>query len=105
VVVEVFLNNKYFYCGSAVSLFFGGGMQGGDVSDKDFYNVNIRKMILWKGGFGCASVFTKISYWRLSRIANGWLKPSEDETSSIKSFLNASESEIDRVVNAFRYGR
>ena len=44
--------------------------------------------IMGLGGFGVAHQRTGISYARLSRIINGWIKPSEDELRRIQEFIN-----------------
>lgn len=61
-----------------------------------------KRSILYKGGFGAASIYTGIGYTRVSRIINGWIIPSTEEVAAIEAFINASDSEINKKIAIFR---
>lgn len=60
-----------------------------EFEDRELRN-RLRLQIMGLGGVSAASKKTAISYWRLSRILNGWVIPNGEEIRRIAAHLRSA---------------
>ena len=56
----------------------------------------LRLKMMGLGGLSKAAAGMKINYWRLSRILNGWILPTEEELQTFQGYIEAGFSEPTR---------